>query len=564
MELKRLSDLFWKSSPNIFFISIVLGAITGVLYSLLVPFLMYSVSTDVDVAETRTLVAPSFSETPTSTLAIAFFATCLFIVIMKGLFTVLSMYVANQASVQHRLWLYRRIGMLKLIDLERIGHSRLINILNIDIPTITAGAVGLPQIWISIVTVMGVMGYLVHLNMRVFWFVMAALVIAILTYQIPLMIVTRLFQNSRESYDFVQQGVSGLVYGAKELKLNRKKYEAYFEQELLFPENNSLRDNLKGNLFVIFLQSYGEVISFLVIGIVVFYFRYIFAMTSNELLGIAMALLYLVGPVGLILSAMGTVRRGQISLQKLHEFYQEITVGVSDNVSVDVPAWEWMEVRDVSYSYSENESDFGLRNVNLRFLRGQISFIVGGNGSGKSTLSKCLSFHYYPSSGKILLGKTIIDGANIESGRRFVSAIFSDYYLFKRLYIDQGEIRIGEIEKYLKYLELDKKVSMVGDCFTTTNLSDGQKKRLALLVMLVEDRDICIFDEWAADQDPRFKEIFYTKILPDLKRKNKVIIVISHDDRYYKYADQIVTMENGGVGNVELKDIGVAEVAVEC
>lgn len=564
MELKRLSDLFWKSSPNIFFISIVLGAITGVLYSLLVPFLMYSVSTDVDVAETRTLVAPSFSETPTSTLAIAFFATCLFIVIMKGLFTVLSMYVANQASVQHRLWLYRRIGMLKLIDLERIGHSRLINILNIDIPTITAGAVGLPQIWISIVTVMGVMGYLVHLNMRVFWFVMAALVIAILTYQIPLMIVTRLFQNSRESYDFVQQGVSGLVYGAKELKLNRKKYEAYFEQELLFPENNSLRDNLKGNLFVIFLQSYGEVISFLVIGIVVFYFRYIFAMTSNELLGIAMALLYLVGPVGLILSAMGTVRRGQISLQKLHEFYQEITVGVSDNVSVDVPAWEWMEVRDVSYSYSENESDFGLRNVNLRFLRGQISFIVGGNGSGKSTLSKCLSFHYYPSSGKILLGKTIIDGANIESGRRFVSAIFSDYYLFKRLYIDQGEIRIGEIEKYLKYLELDKKVSMAGDCFTTTNLSDGQKKRLALLVMLVEDRDICIFDEWAADQDPRFKEIFYTKILPDLKRKNKVIIVISHDDRYYKYADQIVTMENGGVGNVELKDIGVAEVAVEC
>lgn len=564
MELKRLSDLFWKSSPNIFFLSIVLGATTGVLYSLLVPFLMYSVSTDVDVAETRTLVASSFFETPTLALAIAFFTTCLFIVIMKGLFTVLSMYVANQASVQHRLWLYRRIGMLKLIDLERIGHSRLINILNIDIPTITAGAVGLPQIWISIVTVIGVMGYLVHLNMRVFLFVMAVLVIAILTYQIPLMIVTRLFQNSRESYDLVQQGVSGLVYGAKELKLNREKYEAYFEKELLLPENNSLRDNLKGNLFIIFLQNYGEIISFLVIGIVVFYFRYVFVMTSSELLGIAMALLYLVGPVGLILSAMGTVRRGQISLQKLHAFYREITGGVSDGVSVEVPAWDRMEVRDVSYSYSGNESDFGLRNVNLKFFRGQISFIVGGNGSGKSTLSKCLSFHYYPSNGKILLGKTIIDGENIDSGRRFVSAIFSDYYLFERLYIDLDAARIGEIEKYLKYLELDKKVSMIGDRFTTTNLSDGQKKRLALLVMLVEDRDICIFDEWAADQDPRFKEIFYTKILPDLKEKNKVIIVISHDDRYYQYADQIVTMENGGVGNLELKHTGVAEVAVEC
>jgi len=72
---------------------------------------------------------------------------------------------------------------------------------------------------------------------------------------------------------------------------------------------------------------------------------------------------------------------------------------------------------------------------------------------------------------------------------------------------------------------------------------------LALLVSLVEDKELYLFDEWAADQDPEFRDVFYNKLLPELKSRGKLVIVISHDDRYFHKADQIVKLEQGAVYN---------------
>jgi putative ATP-binding cassette transporter len=81
--------------------------------------------------------------------------------------------------------------------------------------------------------------------------------------------------------------------------------------------------------------------------------------------------------------------------------------------------------------------------------------------------------------------------------------------------------------------------------FTTTDLSTGQRKRLALVHAYLERRPIMVLDEWAADQDPTFRRIFYTEILPDLKRQGKTLIVISHDDRYFNAADRYIRLEDG-------------------
>jgi putative ATP-binding cassette transporter len=86
---------------------------------------------------------------------------------------------------------------------------------------------------------------------------------------------------------------------------------------------------------------------------------------------------------------------------------------------------------------------------------------------------------------------------------------------------------------------------------TTTALSSGQRRRLALLVVLLEDRPLCIFDEWAADQDPAFKRTFYYQILPALRAKQKAVVVISHDDRYFDVADRILVLEDGKLARVE-------------
>ena len=79
----------------------------------------------------------------------------------------------------------------------------------------------------------------------------------------------------------------------------------------------------------------------------------------------------------------------------------------------------------------------------------------------------------------------------------------------------------------------------------TIDLSRGQRKRLALLTAYLEDRPFYIFDEWSSDQDPVFRKIFYTQILPELKARGKAILVISHDDPYFHLADRCIKMEDG-------------------
>lgn len=547
MQLKRLSDLFWKISPNLYFLSLVLGVVTGLCYSLLVPFLMYSINARVDDAVSNATHGFSFFDSPTSTLGMLFLVTCASIVIIKTVSTTLSMYVANRASVEHRLWLYRRIQHLKLADLERIGQARLFNVLNIDIPAVTAAAVNLPQIWISCVTVLGVLGYLVHLNFRVFGFVVMCILIAVITNQLPLIFAQRLFRRSRESYDRVQQGVTGLILGAKELKLNRIKADAFYQNDLLGPEHTALGDNLKGHSLVILLACYGDILSFLIVSIVVFHFRYTFSLTPAELLGLSMALLYLAGPVSTVLNVMGGVQHGKTSLRKLQGLYAELVDEAVVEAEPLPNGWDQIVVRDLCYAYGDGPNGFAVQNVNLQFPRGAVSFIIGGNGSGKSTLGKCLSFLYFPTSGHIAIGDTVVNRDNVEAARQCVSAIFPDFYLFKKLYAGCDADTQAMIKTYLGYLQLEHKVVVVDDEFSTIELSEGQRKRLALLVTLMENRDICVFDEWAADQDPAFKEIFYSIILQDMKRKNRVVIVISHDDRYFNYADQIITMESGKV-----------------
>jgi putative ATP-binding cassette transporter len=560
MELKSLGDVFWKVSPNAFFLSIVLGVITGLCNALLIPFVMYAVNVDVESLVEKAQTSFSFLDSPTSELASAFLIVCALIVCLRGTATTLSTYVAMRATVEHRLWIYRRTQHISFATLEKIGQARLINLLNIDVPAITGAAVNLPQIWISIFTIIGVLGYLVHLNGKVFLFVLGCITLAIVTYQLPLILANRFFHRARDHYDKVQQGMIGLIHGAKELKLNSAKAAAFYQEELLSPEHASLRESIKGNGIFVFTQGYGDLLSFLIIGVVVFHFRYTFGLTPYELLGLVLALLYLTGPIATILNALGNVQRGRVSLEKMRAFYLEMDKEISENKTPIPSGWKKIKVQNLGYRYATGDRSFSIHGINLEFARGEITFIVGGNGSGKSTLGKCLSLLYMPTEGHISIDDEKIGSPNLGSAREMISAIFPDYYLFKKMYLPIDEESLRAIERYLKYLGLSEKVSVVDGQFSTIALSEGQRKRLAMLVMLMEDRDICIFDEWAADQDPEFKEVFYTTILSDLRARNKAIIVISHDDGYFYNADRIIKMESGAVVNIIDRKIAATQL----
>jgi putative ATP-binding cassette transporter len=195
--------------------------------------------------------------------------------------------------------------------------------------------------------------------------------------------------------------------------------------------------------------------------------------------------------------------------------------------------------------------------ITLDIERGSVVFITGGNGSGKSTLAKAkiLSQHFAPTSGGMWMDETAINAATITGVRNEVSCIYSDYYLFDTVLNTKSTSApfVEKVEFYLKEFGLSDKVRFVNGHFSTVKLSDGQRRRLALVVAIVEEKSIYVFDEWAADQDPQFKRTFYYDILPFLKGRNCAVVVVTHDDRYFGAADRTVHMERGRIVDVHLQ-----------
>jgi putative ATP-binding cassette transporter len=173
--------------------------------------------------------------------------------------------------------------------------------------------------------------------------------------------------------------------------------------------------------------------------------------------------------------------------------------------------------------------------------------VIGGNGSGKTTLAKLLVGLYEPRSGQVRLNGQLVASVECESYRQSFSAVFADFHLFQNL-LGIPESARAQAEELLGVLDLRHKVSIdATGRLSTTELSRGQQKRLALLTAYLEDRDVYVFDEWAADQDPAYKDVFYRRLLPELKARGKTVIAITHDDRYYHLADRCLRLELGRI-----------------
>jgi ABC-type siderophore export system fused ATPase/permease subunit len=194
----------------------------------------------------------------------------------------------------------------------------------------------------------------------------------------------------------------------------------------------------------------------------------------------------------------------------------------------------------------EEEKMFSVGPLDFEAKKGEIVFIVGGNGSGKTTLGKMLTGLYMLDEGTITInGKEI---PNYQLGEYF-SAIFNDYYLFKKLYeIDFNKNENTErAHSFLKTIQLEDTVKIEDNEFSTLNVSGGQRKRLALMTCFMEDSPIYLFDEVAADQDPQFRRFFYRKMLQKMKEQGKIVIAITHDDHYFDVADRLIKLDMGQI-----------------
>jgi putative ATP-binding cassette transporter len=308
------------------------------------------------------------------------------------------------------------------------------------------------------------------------------------------------------------------------------------------------------NTYVV-AANWGQLLIFVIIGVSVFGLRNVLGTVAGVLSGFIMALLYMMAPLQMILNAAPGLARARVALKNVQDLGITLTQSAGSEITegalLPVYSSVHLQLCDVVYSHREpgSQEEFKVGPINLSIPPGELLFITGGNGSGKTTLAKLIAGLYTPDKGDIRFNGESVTEENRDGYRQFFSGVFSDFFLFESLLgLERPELDY-QAREYIRKLRLSDKVSIQNGVFSTTALSQGQRKRLALLTCCLEERPILFFDEWAADQDPSFKEFFYFTILPGLKAQGKTVIVISHDDRYYKVADRIVSLESGRISN---------------
>lgn len=458
--------------------------------------------------------------------------------------------LSQQAVLQLRIRLIRQILASELSHLEQLGNSRLLATLTEDVQAVANAVFAIPFLCVDIAIVVGCLFYITWLSWAALLLVLGVLAAAIASCFQLLKNGRQLLSSAREEEDLLFKHLRTTTEGIKELKLHYQRRQDFLA-DVESTAVNFRRYNTQGSTLFAAASSWGKLLFFFAAGFVLFALPKIITLTPQALSGYILTFTYLMLPMDNITNVLPIISKANIALEKI----QALGLFLSDRAEASTvpPAidsnWHSLELKDVIYPYQAEQEDlnFVLGPIDLKFVPGELVFIVGGNGSGKSTLANLITGLYIPESGKILLDNQPIDQQNREWYRQHFTVIFSDFYLFERL-LGLKQAGLDSLAKdYLSKLQLDHKVKVENGKLSTTKLSQGQRKRLALLTAYLEDRPIYLFDEWAADQDPVFKEIFYTQFLPNLRDRGKTVLAISHDDRYFHLADRIIKLDRGQV-----------------
>jgi putative pyoverdin transport system ATP-binding/permease protein len=466
---------------------------------------------------------------------------------------VLLIYLAQNAVLKLRIQLSRRILATSLRQLEELEAHRLLAALVDDVTSISLALINLPVLCINIVVLLGCLLYLGWLSWTVLLAVLYVMACGIITYQL----VTRKGMDhlrlARDQWDRLVSHFHGLIEGAKELKLHQRRRAAFFTNLLERTTLRLRRHNIAGMSVYTMAGSWGNLLFFVLVGLLIFSLPDLREFDRQALTGYVLVLLFMMAPLSMTLNVIPTLARANIALQKLDTLGLSLASPATNGLTSEAPTRPWtrLELSGVSVSYrcEGDERSFALGPLDLAFHPGELVFVVGGNGSGKTTLAKLITGLYVPEDGEIRVDGELITDENREAYRQYFSAIFTDFYLFESLLgLDDPGVDLLAHD-YLEKLQLGHKVQVNGGQFSTLTLSHGQRKRLALLAACLEDRSFYVFDEWAADQDPHFKQIFYESLLLELKAKGKTVLVLSHDEKYYSVADRIIKLDYGQLVN---------------
>lgn len=502
----------------------------------------------------------SGSPLPLSTLSLLFFSAALLHLITKTSTEISLLHLTQGAIYRMRLELSQKLVATPQKRLQELGKPSLLVLMTKDIDAFSEVFVWLPIGFGNAIIILACFAYLAYLSLTACVLLFVFLIIGFILYSLAERRPRQVLIAVRNQLDKVYEHFRNLIEGSRELQLNARRGSTYISR-ILAPETRSYHARFAHGMTGYSLAgNVGAVMFFLLIGVLLFLVPQVIQQTSEVTTTTTFILLFLVRPVAELVFSIPVVRHAEISLQRFDQLKRElisenevretgaprIDAGHPDDTHPFHIGNDWrLELRHLRHRYPSSSDDrqFVLGPIDLTIQPGKILYIIGGNGSGKTTLAMLILGLYQPDSGEILLDGLPVTAANIDAYRQHFSAVFADFHLFEHLLDGSGNTVDERAAYYLEKLGMQHKVKVVDGKFTTLGLSTGQRKRLALVAAYLEDRPIYLFDEWAADQDPVFKKVFYTELLPELRARGKAVIVITHDDAYFHLADELLKLD---------------------
>ena len=458
--------------------------------------------------------------------------------------------------------LIRNLQKIELRDVEFIGTSRINSVLSLDTLSISHVATPLAFSAQSFVLTIFAFVYLGYISI-------AGLVLTVVVSGFSIWVflshskdVQNALSSAQEQANEMQEQVNALVDGFKELKLSKEKsYDALvgaIDSSAAAIDFKLVAHKALSRDFVLYQFSV-----FALLGSMAFIMPIIGSETSDHVKQLVAAVMFLVSPLFGMIGSVPTILSANLAASNVIEFGRQLEAMISDDINKpsisvkdeshaavnvsDAPApylfTDKISFENIRFDY-DSKNGFSIGPLDLDIKQGELIFISGNNGSGKTTIFKLLTGLYQPTSGNIIVGNRSVWPDRIFEYRNLFAVVFSDFYLFNKLY-GVNTLDSDWTHVWLERLQLSHKVTINEGKFSTTKLSTGQRKRLALFAALAEKKPILILDEWAADQDPGYRQFFYNEILPSIRAENITVIAITHDESYFHLADRRLHLENG-------------------
>ncbi len=492
-------------------------------------------------------------------------------IICVALYLFTSWYVQRKSSEKIeeivrriRVRIINKIRCSELRTIEELGPSEVYGRITTDAIIISQSIEIMVQAFQSAMLVFFSFIYIGMMAFKALIVIILMIVLSAFSFYRTAAVTEKLYSKaSQKQNDFLSM-LNGILLGFKEIKVNSKKSNDAFRYFKEIARETSVL-NVKATYSMISSNLISRFLFYLLLMAIIFIIPTYEHSPDTSVVKISAAILFILGPLEGLISAIPQVVESNASAINIDNLEKKIEGELNPSIekvetSTQVPHDKTMafnqevKINGIEYQYQRKyETDgFIVGPIDLTIPKGQITFITGGNGSGKSTFLKLLCGLYYPKAGEIMVDHVKVESSNYQNYREMLAIVLTDFHLFQRLF-GLPEVYQEQIDELLRLMQIDNKTQITEGKISNLNLSTGQRKRLALVIALLENKPFYVFDEIAADQDPIFKKFFYNEILKQMQSQGKTIIMVTHDNEYFHSADACYKLQNGQLSTLKTK-----------